>query len=702
MRRSKRRKRSKHLGVWLPVLGGLVLLVVIAGALLVRDALTVRSSLQDAQAGLVEVRQATGGVELDQAAEALVRADRDLATARSRTGGPLWSMATVVPVVGDSFTTTRQVVSVASAAVAVADRAIAQGGELVGGGLNVSVDDGQVDLAPLAQAAAILDGLPLERLADARDTLASDPPRWAPAEVRDGRAQTLEYADEVIGTVGNGRDLLAALPGFLGANGPRSYFLGVQTSAELRGTGGLIGYYAILTVDDGRFELGSSEVFEGEDELDPDAVATGNIGLLSGDLTQGVAADPEFEARYAGTAATALFSNVNVDPDLPTTAEVALDLFEQRTDRRLDGMVLLDPVAMERLLVAIGGDLDIPDGDAGDAQLPDQLAADQVAQFLLADVYEQLGDGRSGERKATLRALGDVAFANVFDGAWDGVAVGQALGDAATERHLQVYTREEGEQEAFDRLGVTGRLTAPEGADLLAVTANNAVGGKQDVHLGHRVTAEVSLGDPRRDQDDRVTVARDTALRVEVDNPLPSSGRDLYVIGNCLVAPGERGQCFEGPPGENRTWFTTWMPGGAQLVDAGGDDGRFGTQTGQLRGMTVLDRFLETPPESTRGFEQDVAGRAPARIDDGQLVYELSWWAQAKATPTALELSITAPDGWEVVDVVLSGGGSGQGLGAFGDGEAATAEVVDGTARVSGNVTADTRIEVRMVGADDA
>jgi hypothetical protein len=241
----------------------------------------------------------------------------------------------------------------------------------------------------------------------------------------------------------------------------------------------------------------------------------------------------------------------------------------------------------------------------------------------------------------------------------------------------------------------------PDGADLLSVTANNAVGGKQDVHLGHRVSARVALGDPRRDDEGQVTVQRDTELRVEVDNPLQSEGRDLYVIGNCLVAPGERGQCFEGPPGENRTWFTTWLPGATELVEARGDDGRTATQAGQLRGHTLLDRFLETPSQSTQGFEQDVAGRAPARVVDGDLVYELAWWAQSKATPTELDLQLAAPDGWRVDEVTLDGGGSGTGTGPLGDGQAASAEVGDtGEVTLRGNVTADTVLRVRMTGDD--
>ena len=40
-------------------------------------------------------------------------------------------------------------------------------------------------------------------------------------------------------------------PTMLGADGPRNYFIGFQTNAEARGTGGLLGGYGIVRVDDG-------------------------------------------------------------------------------------------------------------------------------------------------------------------------------------------------------------------------------------------------------------------------------------------------------------------------------------------------------------------------------------------------------------------------------------------------------------------
>jgi hypothetical protein len=696
VRRGRRRARGRS-PVVLVLIGALVLAVAV-GVLLVRDVQRVRSSLVAAQASLEEVRGAVGAVEVERAAAALDRADAELAEARSRTGGPLWSLAAAVPVVGDSVTATREVVRTASALVEVADVAVVEGAQLLGDGLDVQVEDGRLDLGPLTAARALLQDLPLASLVDARDRLAAAEPRWAPDEVVAGRAETLAAADEVIGTVDRGQQLLSGVPGFLGERGERRYFLGVQTPAELRGTGGLIGYFAVLAVESGRFTLEASDVYDALEDLEDTAPTTGYVGELAGDLTQGAPVSDEFTVRYGHTAASAFFSNVNVDPDLPTTAEVMLDLFELRTGEALDGVILVDPVALQDILVAIGDGIEVPT-EFADPSLPNPLPADRFAEFATVDVYERYGSDASDERKLLLRGLGDAAFAQVFDGAWDGVAVGRAMAATASERHLQVYSRDEAEQDAFERIGVAGSFEAPEGADLLAVTANNAVGGKQDVHLGHHVRATVTLDDPRVDDEGHVTVARRTDLEVEVDNPLPAEGMDEYIIGNCLVDDAVGG-CFDGPPGVNRTWFTAWAPGEVQLAALPDDRATAGVRATEFRGFAAFDRYLETQPLDRNAFELAYAGRAPVRVEDGVLIYELAWWAQSKAIPTMLETTVAPPEGWRIDTVESIGGGSGTGAGPESAGQPLTADLEDGLARLRGTVTADLVLEVRLVAND--
>jgi hypothetical protein len=687
----------------------IALVVIVVGGPLVLasvgfDLLSVRSSLQEAQGALRDLRASVGEVDLDGSQDALAVAEREIGDASRRSGRVTWTVASVVPVVGPTVQVTREVVEVAAASLAVAGVAVREGRELVGEGVEVEVVDGQVDLRPLLQAQDLLASLPLDRLVAARDALAEPRTTWVPDVVRGGRADVLDLADDAIGTVERAEALTTALPGFLGADGPRAYFVGLQTSAELRGTGGMVGYWGVLSIADGRLSFGGSEDYDPFDDTGPPARETRtervrSIGLSS---TNPPDVDPAYYARYGFAAGARSFPNVNLDPDMPTTAKAMLDLFEHQTGRRLDGVVLLDPVGLEALLGPTGSSLPLPAELEELLEIEGGLPIEDFARYVTIDIYEQLGFDRSDERTDALREIGDAAFEVIFDGRWESGPMARAVVAASTQRNLQVFTADEDVQTALRDVGATGELTAPPGADLFAMTANNIVGGKQDVHLGHEVGFDVVLDDVRTTDDGELSVARTVEFTATVDNPLPSSGMDDYIIGNCYV-PDRVNRCFEGEPGDNRSWFSVWASPVLQVTDFRSDDG---TEPNSLaatfRDLRVVDHLLLTPSQARASFGFEADGRAPLQQAETTFVYEFLWWRQAKATPDLLEVRVAPPEGWEVVRVEVVGGGSGLGMGVHGDGEELTADVVDGVASLRGTVTADTRMQVHLAGVDDA
>ncbi|MBW3664786.1 MAG: DUF4012 domain-containing protein [Actinobacteria bacterium] len=707
-RPSRRELRRQHLvrrRRWRVGIVAVAVLVAVAAVLLLLDTLAARSALLDARTAIANARTAMADVDLETARQEVARARGRMADARDRTDGPIWSAVGAVPLVGRSTETFRRVVDVGAAAVAVGEAALDDAEVLVGedGALRVSVSDGVVDLAPLREADAALGDLPVDALRAARADLAAVPATWVPGIVRDGRATALQLADEALRTLEHGRLVTTALPPFLGADGPRRYLLAMQSNGELRGTGGLLGFIAVLSADRGRLELTEPQVHEALDEaiakrtLDP----IDEPGFLTGDHTDTVPTSPEFEARYGHVAAAGFFSNVNVDPDLPTTAEVILDLYEDRTGDRLDGVIAVDPIGAEQLMSVIGP-LELPD-EAIDPRrpLPRRVPPAAVADVALIDIYEIAGSEHSEVRRVYSQAFAQAVFDTLLGGGWDGVAVGDQLALAAAGRHLQLFSRDEEEQAAFEALGIAGKLDAPTPAvagaptsDLLAVTANNATGGKQDVHLGHRISGTYRLT-LVPGADGTASAWREATVRTTVVNPLPRSGMDLYIIGNCLVGTAENA-CFEGPPGLNRTWFTVWTPEEVAVRGATGPDGTVPLGTGRIHGEHAIDHFLETPSESENWFEVSFDGDVQLTAEGGDLTYELTWWRQAKAIPDHLDLTIEAPDGWQIAEATVAGGGSGEGMGALGDGDPVTIEVEDGRARLVGAATADVHVRVRF------
>jgi hypothetical protein len=678
--------------------------VLVVGALLVRDGLAVRAALVVAQDELDVARAALVAGDLGAAADAVAVADAALAPAYAATDGPLWRAVARVPLAGRPVDLTARIVDVAWWGTQVARIGLDSGGQRLRAGIDLRVAGGAIDLVALQDTADLLAGLPLTELSDAVVGLRGADARLAPAEVRAARSRLLALADEELGRLTGLADLLDVLPAFLGADERRDVLVVVQTSAELRGTGGLFGPYTVLTLDEGRMSIGPVGAYEPEAEQQLDLPAISDLGGLSGPSEVAIALPDDFAARYGHVGADRTFSNVNVDPDLPTTGALVLDLVEARTGRRLDGVVLLDPVGLGALLTALDVTLTVPEDLRAGTEAPATVTGPWFARFATQELYEHFGDGRETQRTRLVAALGDQAFRAVFERDWDAEVLVRAVADASLGRHLQVHATRPAEAAAFARLPVGGAFAdalADPRVDLTAVTANNAVGGKQDVRLGHRFAARIALGRPGAafDEPDGTVVhptPRAQSLAITLVNPLPRIGLDRYVLGNCLVG-GETWGCFEGPDGDNRTWWSVWMDVDEDVTAVRGPVGLLVGRS-SLHGAQVLDPYVEVRSQSSETITIASRGQALLVEREGALEYTWAWWRQAKAISDVVDVVIIAPPGWRVETATLTGGaGRLDLLGEDAGAAPAALTVEDARVRLTGAIGRDTRVVVRLV-----
>ncbi|MDX1620232.1 MAG: hypothetical protein R3320_04535, partial [Nitriliruptorales bacterium] len=132
-----------------------------------------------------------------------------------------------------------------------------------------------------------------------------------------------------------------------------------------------------------------------------------------------------------------------------------------------------------------------------------------------------------------------------------------------------------------------------------------------------------------------------------------------------------------------------------ELAVAGtGDEAVFDSDLSH--GLVAIDHSLEVQAKSTRSFQVELDGAVPLRREGGDLVYDLTLWRQAKAIPDHWDLTVTSPDGWTVAEVVLTGGGDGQGMGIGGKGRPISAERTDGAVRLEGAATQDVELSIRF------
>lgn len=509
------------------------------------------SALRHAEARVPLLREAlvdgdTGAVDAHLAA-----LQQDTGTAVARTSGPAWRLVSAVPYAGRT------------------PRATA--------GLARAVDDlAREVLPPLAETAADLtperlrpegDRLDLDLIAATAPVLAAQELRVVRVQEQLDRLPTSLVAgpvaaahreldtqvDELADLLGTVASASAALPGALGADGPRHWFVALQTNAESRGTGGLVGAYAVLTTDGGRLaltQLGSNLELE---DLPGTPVEFG----------------PDYRALYGLD--PALWSGTNLSPHFPYAAQLWLQKWEAQTGQRLDGALATDPVALARVLQATGP-LELADGGT--------LTADDAVELTERDAYVQFGGDEEARKEFLVGIVRTVVERLLTPEDGDGVALAEALADVAVDGRLLAWSTRPQEQAVLARLPLAG--TTPDGDGPYAgVFLNNGGGNKLDYYLGRAVDYEL---------DACVDGRRRTRIAVRLDNDVP-------VDVPQYVAGGEEAPAVIGT---HRVIVAVHTTRGAVLEGATLDGTPVGVFTGREQGRPVLVLTVDLAPRQER------------------------------------------------------------------------------------------------------
>lgn len=238
----------------------------------------------------------------------------------------------------------------------------------------------------------------------------------------------------------------------LGANGPRKYLFLLQNNDELRATGGFIGSYAVLDVNNGvirNFFLDG--IFNPDGQLKENIVPPKPIQKVS--------------------AAWSLHDS-NWYPDFPTSAEKAIFFYEKTGGPTVDGVVTLTPTVMQKLLVVTG-----PIG------LPDYGLTVDADNFvpIIQEQVEVKYDKVQNAPKRVLADLSTLLIQKVFASRDPAslTRVAEALAEGLNEKHILLYARDPQVERLVDQAGWSGRLLDTS-KDFLSVVHSNVNGYKTD------------------------------------------------------------------------------------------------------------------------------------------------------------------------------------------------------------------------------
>jgi hypothetical protein len=368
-------------------------------------------------------------------------------------------------------------------------------------------------------------------------------------------------------------------------DGPRIYVVFAANNNEMRlGSGALLSAGLLLA-------------YHGDIVLyPPKPTALLRVGRLR---SRFVTMDADQKALWGWLAPNDDWRNLASSARFDTTAALTLRMMKViHPGVAVDGVMALDPVALEHLVAATGP---VHVGRR-------QFGGDALLKYVFTDQYRNVKffDTQQRARRDALGTLAQQAIHHLDDGAWDTKALVRELRAAASGRHMLVWSRHVREQRAWQIAKVDGRLQR----DSLFVGLHNRGGNKLDPYLAmhNRIDAEAT-----RD-------GTDVTVTVTLDNRTPA-GLPRYIAGPYPGAVGGGRNVYQGIVAvyvpETADGIAVTRPTGRAkpLIVAAGTDGAHrvvGVQVKLRRGGHDELRFTFHVPASQRSLVVEPSARYPA------------------------------------------------------------------------------------------
>ncbi|MCB0915735.1 MAG: DUF4012 domain-containing protein [Actinobacteria bacterium] len=539
----------------------LVALVVAAGAWIAYTGLQARNALVTAADAVAGTQDALLGADVAAAQTSVTEASALTSEAASKTSDPVWKVVGALPWIGSS-----------PRAVTLATEAA---DEVVSGSLPKFVEaaaildvetikdaEGKVDLARLAPAGATL-GQAQASLSAAAETLAEVPTAGVVAPVTEGVDELNNKVEQALGISETASQLLAVMPTMLGDQAPQTYFVAFQSPVEIRGTGGFLGTYGVLTVDGGEL-------------VQKDIESNNNLRRFPEPV---VDLGPEYRALYGRD--PALWQNMNMSPNFPYAGIQWATAYQLQFGQQVAGVMAVDINALEYLIQATGP-VTAPNGKV--------LTADNVVQYLGNDIYFEFEDDNAAREQYQADVATELIERVLELEGGTGKLV-KALTGSVSGGHIQLWSQDATIQSALETTPIAGATPTAEGP-YAQLVLNNGAANKMDFYTERKL--EYLAGQCEVDR-------RQSQLRATLLNnvpPIDQGPRYIYGRGDTSAPDAD--------PLSNRTLVYLHMPigSGVTAVRVNGEPTTaiFGAELGHP--VALLD--LELPAGAPVVVELDV------------------------------------------------------------------------------------------------
>lgn len=342
-----------------------------------------------------------------------------------------------------------------------------------------------------------------------------------------------------------------------GASGDRRYLIAVANSAEMRGSGGMILSYGVLTSHGGKVTL----------------VHIGPIDEIKLNSPETSATFPaDFMKTYAGLAPTSDWRDSNMMSDFTVDGPVLEAMYEHESGQHVDGVIQVDSAGLAAILAGVGP---VSTPDLG------TVNSDNAVSVTLSTAY-QLFPQRTMRQDYT-GEVAQAAFQRLTSGEFTTLKpLGVALISASKQRHVMMYADDPTDETAIRFLGFDGALPSPM-TDFTQLTVQNFGSNKLDFYL----TSSLRLTGQRPSESGSFMNAT-----IDLDNTAPAG----QTVPQEVFGPFSPAQTA----GEYEGLVTLYLPAGSFLKGAS-IDGSVTTSpvTGSQNGVATVSYTVTIPARSS-------------------------------------------------------------------------------------------------------
>ena len=277
-----------------------------------------------------------------------------------------------------------------------------------------------------------------------------------------------------------------------GADKPKKYLIAFQNSAEARGTGGILGAYAIIEFDNGDIKI----------------LKTGSNAELKWNTELIIKMPDEFMRLYGKN--PAIWQNSNLSPHFPYGAKIWMANWEKQFGGKLDGAIAVDPTALSYILRSTG-EIRLKSGE--------KITSENVVEETLKNAYERY-EKDNDARKQYLVEIMNATAVKLTTGEYSKVKMAKALRDGIKANRILIYSTNQSAQKQLEKVRLGGHLGLAANNEYRTVI-QNIDASKLDYYLDRSVTIESKS----------CQKVKQTQVRLRVTNTLETGvGLSAYVL----------------------------------------------------------------------------------------------------------------------------------------------------------------------------